>query len=198
MWRVVLLLMSYRMIHTIRRLMCDKFSVLCNLAELNEREERRMKVNVRIKKATPDVRLPKYQSDLAAGFDIEAYIGAGEGEIVNRKWSITIPIGERRLIGTGLHFQLPPDFELQLRPRSGLALNHGITLTNSPATIDADFTGEVKVILENRGNRPFVVEDGMRICQGVINKVEKAQFTVVEELSQTARGVGGFGSSGVK
>jgi dUTP pyrophosphatase len=180
--------MSYRMIEAARRLMCDKFSVLCTLAELNEREELRMKVNVRIKKASPDVNIPKYQSDMAAGFDIEAHIST----------PVVIPIGERRLIGTGLHFQLPPDFELQLRPRSGLALKSGITLTNAPATIDADFTGEVKVILENRGNAPFVVENGMRICQGVISQIEKAQFTIVEELSQTARGTGGFGSSGVK
>jgi dUTP pyrophosphatase len=179
--------MSYRMIEAARRLMCDKFSVLCTLAELNEREERRMKVNVRIKKASPDVNLPKYQSDMAAGFDIEAHIST----------PVVIPIGERRLIGTGLHFQLPPDYELQLRPRSGLALKNGITLTNAPATIDADFTGEVKVILENRGNAPFVVEDGMRICQGVINQIEKAMFTVVEELSQTERGSGGFGSTNV-
>jgi dUTP pyrophosphatase len=179
--------MSYRMIHTIRRLMCDKFSVLCTIAELNEREELRMKVNVRIKKASPDVNLPKYQSDMAAGFDIEAHIST----------PVILPIGERRLIGTGLHFQLPPDFELQLRPRSGLALKHGITLTNAPATIDADFTGEVKVIVENRGNAPFVVENGMRICQGVINKVEKAHFSVVEELSETNRGSGGFGSTNV-
>jgi dUTP pyrophosphatase len=179
--------MSYRMIEAARRLMCDKFSVLCTIAELNEREEKRMKVNVRIKKASPDVNLPKYQSDMAAGFDIEAHINT----------PVVIPIGERRLIGTGLHFQLPPDFELQLRPRSGLALKNGITLTNAPATIDADFVGEVKVIVENRGNAPFVVENGMRICQGVINKVEKAQFSIVEELSETTRGNSGFGSSGV-
>jgi dUTP pyrophosphatase len=179
--------MSYRMLHTIHRLMCDKFSVLCTLTELNEREEKRMKVNVRIKKASPDVNLPKYQSDFAAGFDIEAYIST----------PVVIPIGERRLIGTGLHFQLPPDFELQLRPRSGLALKHGITLTNTPGTVDADFTGEVKVIVENRGNAPFVVENGMRICQGVINKIEKAQFSLVEELSETNRGAGGFGSTNV-
>jgi dUTP pyrophosphatase len=194
--------MSYRMIHELRRLMCDKFSVLCTLKELNEkqlREDDTMKVCVRVKKATPDVRIPEYQSELAAGFDIEAYIGVEEGDsIINRKRSINIPVGERRLIGTGLHFQLPPDYEMQLRPRSGLALNHGITLTNSPATIDADYTGEVKVILENRGNKPFIVEDGMRICQGVINQIEKAQFMIVDELADTERGNGGFGSSGVK
>jgi dUTP pyrophosphatase len=187
------------MIEAARRLMCDKFSVLCTLAELNakqEREDELMRVNVRVKKATPDVTLPKYQTDLSAGFDIEAYIGVGEGELIDRKWSIVIPQGERALIGTGLHFQLPPNFELQLRPRSGLALNHGITLTNSPATIDADFTGEVKVILENRGNQPFMVEDGMRICQGVVKQFEKAHFTIVDELAETERGAGGFGSSG--
>ncbi|MEH7246494.1 dUTP diphosphatase [Neobacillus niacini] len=155
-----------------------------------------MKVNVRVKKAAPEVNLPQYQTDLAAGFDIEAYLGAGDVRPFSRKRSVVIPIGERRLIGTGLHFQLPPDFELQLRPRSGLALKYGITLTNAPATIDADFTSEVKVILENRGNAPFVVEDGMRICQGVIKQVEKAHFTAVDELTETGRG--GFGSTGTR
>jgi dUTP pyrophosphatase len=181
------------MIYTLRRLMCDKFSVLCTLAELNAkqlREDENMRVNVRVKKASPDVNLPKYQTELSAGFDIEAYIEAGK--------EVIIPVGERRLIGTGLHFQLPPQFELQLRPRSGLALKHGITLTNAPATIDADFTGEVKVILENRGNQPFVVENGMRICQGVVKQFETAKFTLVDELAPTDRGNGGFGSSGVK
>jgi dUTP pyrophosphatase len=181
--------MSYRMIEAARRLMCDKFSVLCTLEELNAKQIRKddsMKVNVRIKKASPDVNIPKYQSDMAAGFDIEAYIST----------PVVIPIGERRLIGTGLHFQLPPDFELQLRPRSGLALKNGISLTNSPGTIDADYTSEVKVILENRGNAPFVVENGMRICQGVIKQVEKAHFTVVDELTETGRG--GFGSTGTR
>jgi deoxyuridine 5'-triphosphate nucleotidohydrolase len=149
-----------------------------------------LRVNVRVKKTAPDVNLPKYQTELAAGFDIEAYIGAGE--------TITIPVGERVLIGTGLCVQLPPKFELQLRPRSGLALKNGITLTNSPATIDADYTGEVKVILENRGSQPFVVENGMRICQGVVKQFETAKFTLVEELAPTDRGIGGFGSSGVK
>jgi dUTP pyrophosphatase len=180
------------MIHTIRRLMCDKFSILCTISELNERqlrEDEMMKVCVRIKKASPDVNVPKYQTDLAAGFDIEAYIESGA--------TITIPPGERRLIGTGLHVQLPPNYELQLRPRSGLALKNGISLTNSPATIDADFTGEVKVILENRGNQPFVVENKMRICQGVVKQFEQAHFMVVEELAETRRGAGGFGSTGV-
>jgi dUTP pyrophosphatase len=181
------------MIETSRRLMCDKFSVLCTISELNAkqlREEDSMKVNVRVKKAAPDVNLPKYQSDLAAGFDIEAYIGAGR--------TIMIPPGERRLIGTGLHVQLPPNFELQLRPRSGLALKNGITLTNSPGTIDADFTGEVGVILENRGDKLFVVEHGMRICQGVVKQFEKAHFTIVDELAETERGPGSFGHTGTK
>jgi dUTP pyrophosphatase len=185
--------MSYRMIHELRRLMCDKFSVLCTISELNERqlkEDELMKVCVRIKKASPDVNIPQYQTDLAAGFDIEAYIESGA--------TITIPVGERRLIGTGLHVQLPPNYELQLRPRSGLALKNGISLTNSPATIDADYTGEVKVILENRGSQPFIVENQMRICQGVVKQFEQAHFMVVDELSETSRGAGGFGSTGVK
>jgi dUTP pyrophosphatase len=149
-----------------------------------------MNVRVKIKKASPNVNLPKYQSELAAGFDIEAYI---EGDGLLR-----IAPGERELIRTGLHFQVPPNFELQLRPRSGLALKHGISLTNSPATIDADYNGEVKVILENRGDRPFVVENGDRICQALIKQVERASFVEVNELGDTHRGEKGFGSTGIK
>lgn len=159
----------------------------------------RNKVPVKIKRLTPDVRLPKYQTELAAGFDIEAYIGDGEGDrkINGYKDAVVIRPGERKLISTGLSFQVPHGYELQLRPRSGLALNHGISLTNSPATIDADFTGEVRVILENRGNNPFVVADGDRVAQGVIAEAPQAIFVEVDELGETERGDGGFGSTGV-
>jgi dUTP pyrophosphatase len=175
------------MLHTIRRLMCDKFSVLCNLAELNakqEREDERMKVNVRIKRLNEDAVIPQYQTEGAAGFDLHA------------SHSVVIPVGEHRLIKTGIAVELPPSFEMQIRSRSGLALKHGIQAHFG--TIDHDYRGEIGVILFNFGGQPFKVEKDDRIAQAVIAKFEKAQFSVVEELSQTERGTGGFGSSGVK
>jgi dUTP pyrophosphatase len=176
--------MSYRMLHTIRRLMCDKFSILCTLEELNEREEQRMKVNVRIKRLNEYSVIPQYQTEGAAGFDLHASHG------------VIIPVGEHRLIKTGIAVELPPDFEMQIRSRSGLALKHGIQAHFG--TIDHDFRGEIGVILFNFGGQPFKVEKNDRIAQAVIAKLEKAQFSIVEELSQTARGACGFGSSGVK
>jgi dUTP pyrophosphatase len=176
--------MSYRMIEAARRLMCDKFSVLCTLEELNEREELRMKVNVRIKRLNEDAVIPQYQTEGAAGFDLHA------------SHSVVIPVGEHRLIKTGIAVELPPDFEMQIRSRSGLALKHGIQAHFG--TIDHDFRGEIGVILFNFGGQPFKVEKNDRIAQAIIAKFEKAQFTIVEELSQTNRGTGGFGSSGVK
>jgi dUTP pyrophosphatase len=157
------------------------------------------RVNVKIKRLTPDAVTPQYATSGAAGFDIEAYIGDGEGDgaVNGYKDAIIIPPGERRLIGTALAFGIPDGYEMQLRPRSGSALKYGISLTNSPATIDSDFTGEVKVILENRGDIPFVVADGDRIAQGVIAPVVRANFSVVDELSDTERGDCGFGSTGV-
>jgi dUTP pyrophosphatase len=179
--------MSYRMIEAARRLMCDKFSVLCTLAELDAkqlREDDSMKVNVRIKRLNEDAVIPQYQTEGAAGFDLHA------------SHSVVIPVGEHRLIKTGIAVELPPDFEMQIRSRSGLALKHGIQA--HVATIDNDYRGEIGVILFNFGGQPFKVEKGDRIAQAIIAKFEKAQFTVVEVLSVTARGNGGFGSSGVK
>jgi dUTP pyrophosphatase len=178
--------MSYHMIHTIRRMMCDKFSILCTIAELNakqEREERRMKVNVRIKRLNEGAVIPQYQTEGAAGFDLHA------------SHSVIIPVGEHRLIKTGIAIELPPSFEMQIRSRSGLALKHGIQAHFG--TIDHDFRGEIGVILFNFGSQPFKVEKDDRIAQAVIAKFEKAKFTIVEELSVTARGAGGFGSTNV-
>ena len=105
---------------------------------------------------------------------------------------------ERRLIGTGLYMALPPGFEAQVRPRSGLALKHGITVLNTPGTIDADYRGEIKVLLVNLSNEPFVINEGERIAQMVVAKHEQADFTLVSELDETERGDGGYGHTGVK
>ena len=105
---------------------------------------------------------------------------------------------ERQLIGTGLYIALPPGYEAQVRRRSGLALKHGITVLNTPGTIDADYRGEVKVVLVNLANVPFVVNEGERGAQLVVAKHEHAEFVVVEELDDTERGAGGYGHTGVK
>ncbi|MDX1582489.1 MAG: dUTP diphosphatase, partial [Thermoanaerobaculia bacterium] len=112
--------------------------------------------------------------------------------------ALTIEPGARVLIPTGLAIALPGGLEGQVRPRSGLALNHGITVLNSPGTIDADYRGEIKVILINHGEEPFRIERGMRIAQLVVARVEACEIEVVHELTETARGAGGFGSSGME
>ncbi len=132
--------------------------------------------------------LPSYQSPAAAGMDLAA--------------AVTEPVvlrpGERKLIPTGLVMELPLGYEGQVRPRSGLALKQGVTVLNTPGTIDADYRGEIGVILINLGEQDFTVERGMRVAQLVIAKVETATVTVAEGLSDTQRGAGGFGSSGLK
>ena len=105
---------------------------------------------------------------------------------------------ERQLIGTGLYIALPPGYEAQVRPRSGLALKHGITVLNTPGTIDADYRGEVKVLLINLSAEPFTINEGERIAQMVIARHEHAELTLVEELDETERGAGGYGHTGVK
>ena len=132
--------------------------------------------------------LPAYATPLSAGLDLRANIDS----------SITLNPMERQLIGTGLYIALPPGYEAQVRPRSGLALKHGITVLNTPGTIDADYRGEVKVLLVNLSNVPFVVNEGERIAQLVVAKHEHAEFVVVEELDDTERGAGGYGHTGVK
>lgn len=131
--------------------------------------------------------LPAYATPLSAGMDIRANIDN----------AITLQPLERRLVPTGLFLELPQGYEAQIRPRSGLAIKKGITVLNSPGTIDADYRGEVGVILINLSQEPFVIEDGERICQMVIAKHEQPTWEEVEILGETERGAGGFGHTGV-
>ena len=132
--------------------------------------------------------LPAYATELSAGMDLRANIDE----------SITLNPMERRIIPTGLYMALPPGYEAQVRPRSCLAFKHGITVLNSPGTIDADYRGEIGVLLVNLSNEPFVITEGERIAQMVIARHEQGQFEVVDELDQTERGEGGYGHTGVK
>ena len=133
-----------------------------------------------------DVALPRYQSELAAGLDLCAALEEPQ----------TLAPGERKLVGTGLAIALEPGFEAQVRPRSGLAHRHGVTVLNAPGTVDADYRGEVKVELINHGSEPFVIEPGARIAQLVVAAVVQAELELVEDLDLTARGSGGYGSTG--
>ncbi len=131
--------------------------------------------------------MPKYATELSAGVDLEAAIDA----------PVVLKPGERQLIATGLAIALPEGFEAQIRPRSGLAFKNGVTVLNSPGTIDADYRGEIKVILANLGTENFTVERGMRVAQMVVAAYSRVSWNVVEQLDETARGTGGFGSTGV-
>lgn len=137
---------------------------------------------------TSDNKLPAYETTGSAGMDLRA-------KIYN---FITLRPGERMLIPTGLKIQLPKGYEAQVRPRSGLALKKGITVLNSPGTIDSDYTGEIGVILINHGKEDFIISSGERIAQLVFNKVEQIEWEVVDSLEETERGEGGFGSTGTK
>ena len=132
--------------------------------------------------------LPEYGTLASAGVDLRA----------NLTEPITLKPLERILVKTGLFIELPIGFEAQVRPRSGLAFKNGVTVLNSPGTIDADYRGEIGVILVNLSNTPFVIEDGERVAQLVIAKHEQAEWVLVEELAETERGAGGFGSTGKK
>lgn len=133
--------------------------------------------------------LPAYETNDSAGMDLRAAIPADQ--------TLTIEPGRRAMVPTGLAMALPPGMEAQIRPRSGLALNHGVTVLNSPGTIDADYRGEIKIILINHGAQPFTVERAMRIAQMVIAPVTQLEWMVTMDLSTTQRGTGGFGSTGV-
>lgn len=135
-----------------------------------------------------DLALPSYETTYSAGMDLRAAIAEGE--------SITLKPLERTLVPTGLAMALPSGFEAQVRPRSGLAAKNGVTVANSPGTIDADYRGEVKVILINLSNEDFTIERGMRIAQMVIAPVTQGIWNVVADLDETERGAGGFGSTG--
>ncbi len=132
--------------------------------------------------------LPEYQTDRAAGMDLIAALADDE--------TIFLPMGERALVPTGLAMEIPQGFEGQIRPRSGIALSFGVTVLNSPGTIDADYRGEVKVLLANLGLETFTIERGTRIAQLVIAPVARASFNLVTELADSTRGGGGFGSTG--
>lgn len=141
------------------------------------------KVNIVNKSKHP---LPAYGTALSAGMDLRANI---DQEIV-------LQPGERRLVPTGLFIALPVGYEAQIRPRSGLALKHGISLVNTPGTIDADYRGEIGIIMINHSQEPFVIKDGERICQMVISKYETIAWQDCDSLDETERGAGGFGHTG--
>ena len=144
-------------------------------------------IKVLLRKRDPGIPNPVYSTLQAAGADVSADISE----------PYTIESQTIGLIPTGLFFEIPEGFEIQVRPRSGLALKFGITIVNTPGTIDADYRGELKVILINHGKEPFVVEPKMRIAQIVLKRVEQADFVLTEELAASIRGEGGFGHTGV-
>lgn len=135
-----------------------------------------------------NIALPAYATEQSAGMDLCAAIDA----------PVTLQPGDSGLIATGLAIALPAGFEAQIRPRSGLAAKNAVTVLNSPGTIDADYRGEIKVILINHGHDPFIIERGMRIAQMVVARHATVQWTELETLSETARGSGGFGSTGTR
>jgi len=141
-----------------------------------------------IKRLSSKVTIPKYKTKGSSGMDIAAYI----------ENNVEINPGEKAIIPSGLSISIPNGFEVQIRPRSGLAAKNGISVLNTPGTIDSDYRGEIKVILINLGKEKFFVENGMRIAQMVVCPIVQADFEEVKELSNTNRGTGGFGSTGTK
>jgi dUTP pyrophosphatase len=206
--------MSYRMLHTIRRLMCDKFSALCTIAELNakqEREDDSMKVNTKVKLLHPDAEVPKYAHEDDVCFDLVAIE------------DVIIEPGQTKKIPTGIALQPPPSYWIDIRPRSGISEKTKLRISNSPGTIDA-YTGEIGVLFDNiatHTNRTrqfikgldgkheedttryydensYIIRKGDRVAQALVTLKYGAKFTVVDELQPTERGAKGFGSSGVK
>ena len=141
--------------------------------------------------ADQSLALPKYETALAAGVDLRANFPEADREL-----GVTLASSERRLIPTGLRMAIPAGFEAQIRPRSGLALKHGISLVNSPGTIDADYRGPLGVIVINHGTEDFIIQHGERIAQMVIAPVTQVDFAPADDLDETDRGTGGFGSTG--
>jgi dUTP pyrophosphatase len=147
-----------------------------------------MKISIRRLTNGEGLPLPAYASAGAAGLDLYAALPAGQ--------KLVLEPGARDLIPTGVQIALPEGYEAQVRPRSGLAVEHGVTVLNAPGTIDCDYRGEVKALLVNHGGQPFEITRGMRIAQLVVAPVARAMLVEVEELGETARGAGGFGSTG--
>lgn len=141
-------------------------------------------INVGIKRSSDSVQIPSYQTDFSSGADLRSTL------------DVSIQSGKRWLIPTGIYLEIPDGYEVQVRPRSGLAFKHGVTVLNTPGTIDSDYRGELCVLLMNHGEDPFHVKVGDRIAQLVLNKTEKMNF-IEKELGSTARGAGGYGSTGV-
>lgn len=146
----------------------------------------KIKVKVMKKQGCEDIPLPQYMSEAASGMDLYAAVDG----------SIRLECNEIRLIPTGIHIELPLGYEAQVRPRSGLALKYGLTLVNTPGTIDSDYRGEIGIILCNLGKDRFTVERGMRIAQLVVQPVTRAELIEVERLEESPRGTGGFGHTG--
>ncbi len=145
-----------------------------------------IKIKVMRKSGCEDLPLPRYMSEAASGMDLYAAVNT----------SVLMERSEIKLIPTGIHIELPRGYEAQVRPRSGLALKHGLTLVNTPGTIDSDYRGEIGIILCNLGKDTFTVERGMRIAQLVIQPVTRAELIEVERLEESPRGIGGFGHTG--
>ena len=141
-----------------------------------------------IKRLSKNVNLPKYETEGSSGMDLSANVNS----------DIKIEPGETSIIPTGISVSIPKKFEIQIRPRSGLAAKNQISVLNTPGTIDADYRGEIKVILINLSKKAFIVEKGARIAQMVLSPIEKAKIKEVENLEKTSRGTGGFGSTGTK
>ncbi|GJL85334.1 MAG: deoxyuridine 5'-triphosphate nucleotidohydrolase [Micavibrio sp.] len=156
--------------------------------ELKRRSNDNIEVALHALEHAVGLNLPAYATEQSAGMDLTAAL----------EEAIELGAGERALVPTGLAIALPPGFEAQIRPRSGLAIKHGITVLNTPGTIDADYRGEIKVILINHGKEPFTIERGMRIAQMVVERFETISWKVVDSLEESERGEGGFGSTGTE
>lgn len=146
-----------------------------------------VKVSIKRSPGTEDLALPAYMSAGAAGMDLCAAVDADE----------IIAPGEIKLISTGISIGIPPGYEAQIRPRSGLALKHGVTLVNTPGTIDSDYRGVISLIVTNLGKEPYVVKRGARMAQMILSQVVRAELEVVDDLTQTVRAHGGFGYTGI-
>ncbi len=155
---------------------------------LNDNAATGAQINIMVHPSAADLGLPSYATEQSAGMDLTAAV----------QEPVTLAPGARAMIPTGISIALPAGFEAQIRPRSGLAAKNGVTVLNTPGTIDADYRGEIKVILINFGQDAFTVERGMRIAQMVIARHETVSWAVVGSLEETARGAGGFGSTGTK